>query len=83
MVKAFNNIYAAHLMEFGKPAGTPGRIALPVGGDQVPGKEVVFRLLDERDLTASTLGASMIHGASSLGHRCSALTLTLTVSDEP
>ena len=33
VVKAFNNIYARHLMEFGRPRGTPGRIALPVAGD--------------------------------------------------
>src|ERR1041385_7612122 len=28
VVKAFNNIYAQHLMENGKPAGSPGRIAV-------------------------------------------------------
>src|SRR5690242_13289850 len=33
VIKAFNNIYAKHLMELGKPKGTPGRIALPVAGD--------------------------------------------------
>lgn len=33
VVKAFNNIQAQHLLEFGRPAGTPGRIALPVAGD--------------------------------------------------
>ena len=33
VVKAFNNIYARHLMELGRPKGTPGRIALPVAGD--------------------------------------------------
>ena len=33
VVKAFNNIYAEHLLERGKPAGAPGRIALPVAGD--------------------------------------------------
>ncbi len=31
VVKAFNNIYAAHLKNNGKPAGTKGRIVLPVG----------------------------------------------------
>jgi predicted dinucleotide-binding enzyme len=34
VVKAFNNIYARHLMELGRPKGTPGRIALPVAGDE-------------------------------------------------
>ena len=46
VVKAFNNIFAAHLLEFGKPAGAPGRIALPVAGED-PGKAVVLRLVDE------------------------------------
>lgn len=47
VVKAFNNIHAEHLMKFGKPAGTPGRIALPVAGDDAAFKEVVLRLVDE------------------------------------
>jgi predicted dinucleotide-binding enzyme len=47
VVKAFNNIYAKHLMERGRPAGTPGRIALPVAGDDASAKAVVLRLLDE------------------------------------
>jgi 8-hydroxy-5-deazaflavin:NADPH oxidoreductase len=47
VVKAFNNIYAQHLLERGKPKGTPGRIALPVAGDDRRAKEVVIRLLDE------------------------------------
>ena len=33
VVKAFNNIYAQHLLERGKPHGAAGRIALPVSGD--------------------------------------------------
>ena len=33
VVKAFNNIYARHLLELGRPKGSPGRIALPVAGD--------------------------------------------------
>jgi hypothetical protein len=47
VVKAFNNIYAKHLLEFGKPRGTPGRIALPVAGDDTRAKDVVIKLLDE------------------------------------
>lgn len=47
VVKAFNNIYAQHLMDLGKPAGAPGRIALPVAGDEEVAKAVVIRLLDE------------------------------------
>jgi 8-hydroxy-5-deazaflavin:NADPH oxidoreductase len=47
VIKAFNNIYARHLLEKGKPKGTPGRIALPVAADDRRGKEVVIRLLDD------------------------------------
>jgi 8-hydroxy-5-deazaflavin:NADPH oxidoreductase len=47
VVKAFNNIYARHLLERGKPKGAPGRIALPIAGDDPRAKEVVSRLLDE------------------------------------
>ena len=47
VVKAFNNIYAQHLLENGKPKGTPGRIALPVAGDDPKAKAVVMRLVDE------------------------------------
>ena len=47
VVKAFNNIYARHLLERGKPKGTAGRIALPVAGDERRAKDIVIRLLDE------------------------------------
>ena len=47
VVKAFNNIYAKHLLERGKPQGTAGRIALPVAGDDKRAKDIVIRLLDE------------------------------------
>ncbi len=47
VVKAFNNIYARHLLERGRPKGAPGRIALPVAGDDKRAKDGVIRLLDE------------------------------------
>ncbi len=47
VVKAFNNIYAQHLLEDGRPKGTPGRIALPVAGDDQAAKSVVLGLVDE------------------------------------
>jgi len=46
VVKAFNNIYAQHLLEKGLPRGTPGRIALPVAGDEKNAKAAVIALLD-------------------------------------
>jgi predicted dinucleotide-binding enzyme len=47
VIKAFNNIYAQHLEELGKPAGTPDRIALPIAGDDPAAKAVVMRLVDQ------------------------------------
>ena len=47
VVKAFNGIYAAHLLTEGKPAGSPGRIALPVAGDDAGAKRLVIDLLDQ------------------------------------
>ena len=47
VVKAFNNIYADHLGKLGRPAGAPGRIALPVAGDDTKAKALVLRLVDE------------------------------------
>jgi predicted dinucleotide-binding enzyme len=47
VVKTFNNIYAKHLLERGKPRGSADRIALPVAGDDPAAKKVVLGLLDE------------------------------------
>jgi predicted dinucleotide-binding enzyme len=47
VVKAFNNIYARHLMERGQPRGSAGRIALPVAGDDAKAKAVVLDLVDQ------------------------------------
>jgi predicted dinucleotide-binding enzyme len=47
VVKAFNNIYAEHLYKLGRPPGIPGRIALPIAGDDAAAKAVVLRLIDE------------------------------------
>jgi predicted dinucleotide-binding enzyme len=47
VVKTFNNIHADHLLRLGRLAGTPGRIALPVAGDDSNAKATVIKLLDE------------------------------------
>jgi 8-hydroxy-5-deazaflavin:NADPH oxidoreductase len=47
VIKAFNNIYAKHLMELGQPKGAAKRIALPVAGDDAAAKAVVLRLVDD------------------------------------
>jgi 8-hydroxy-5-deazaflavin:NADPH oxidoreductase len=44
--KVFNGIFWKHLLENGKPAGTNGRIALPVAGDDAENKRIVFGLVD-------------------------------------
>ncbi len=56
VIKAFNNIYASHLLERGKRAGTKGRIALPVAGDDAKAKAVVMRLVDELGFDAVDAG---------------------------
>jgi 8-hydroxy-5-deazaflavin:NADPH oxidoreductase len=47
VIKVFNSIYARSLLERGKPKGTPGRIGLPVAGDDRRAKDVVIRLVEE------------------------------------
>ena len=47
VVKVFNNIYADHLQNKGVPAGTPGRISLPVAGDDAAAKQKVMLLVEE------------------------------------
>jgi predicted dinucleotide-binding enzyme len=47
VIKAFNNIFAASLLEKGMPTGTKGRIALPVSGDPSEARDRVLRLVDE------------------------------------
>ena len=57
VVKTFNNIYAQHLLELGRPAGSPGRIALPIAGDDARAKEIVMRLVDELGFDAVDAGS--------------------------
>ncbi len=57
VVKVFNNIYAAHLEGSGKPAGTPGRIALPVAGDNAAAKQKVMALVEELGFDAVDSGS--------------------------
>jgi 8-hydroxy-5-deazaflavin:NADPH oxidoreductase len=56
VVKVFNNIYAEHLLKHGRPAGSPGRIALPVAGDDTRAKEIVMRLVNELGFDAVDAG---------------------------
>ncbi len=56
VVKAFNSIVSQHLLENGRPAGTPGRIALAVAGDETGEKTLVMKLLDEIGFDAVDAG---------------------------
>jgi predicted dinucleotide-binding enzyme len=57
VVKVFNNIYAQHLLERGRPAGSPGRIALPVAGDNKQAKKTVIQLVDQLGFDAVDAGS--------------------------
>jgi predicted dinucleotide-binding enzyme len=57
VIKVFNNIFADHLEKAGQPAGTPGRIGLPVAGDDAAAKQKVMALVEE-------LGFDAIDGGS-------------------
>jgi predicted dinucleotide-binding enzyme len=46
VVKAFNTVYFKHLKDFGRPAGDPRRIALPVAADDPEAKQTVMGLIE-------------------------------------
>ncbi|MDH2903868.1 MAG: NAD(P)-binding domain-containing protein [Actinomycetota bacterium] len=46
VVKAFNGIYAANLLERARPTGASDRMALPVAGDDPVAKKLVMDLVD-------------------------------------
>ena len=56
VVKAFNNIYARHLLEKGRPANASDRVALPVAGDDPKAKALVMKLLDELGFDGADAG---------------------------
>jgi hypothetical protein len=56
VVRAFNNIYARHLLELGKPKGAAGRIALPWRAT-TSGRRP-FRPLDRSGLTCDRRGGA-------------------------
>ncbi|WP_394368819.1 NADPH-dependent F420 reductase [Hymenobacter guriensis] len=57
VVKVFNNILADHLAQPGKPAGTPGRVALPVASDDAAAKQKVMQLVEELGYDAIDAGS--------------------------
>lgn len=71
VIKVFNTIKSQHLLENGKPAGTAGRIALAVGGDDPTSKAVVMDLIDQigfDTVDAGTIAVSWRQQPGSLGY---------------
>jgi predicted dinucleotide-binding enzyme len=56
VIKAFNNIYAEHLLKLGRPEGSPDRIALPYAGDSAAAKASVRALINEMGFDAVDSG---------------------------
>lgn len=56
IVKAFNAITMVDLEADGRPAGTPGRRAVPLAGDDAEAKAIVVRLYDEFGFDAVDAG---------------------------
>jgi len=54
--KAFNGISAINLLERGRPAGSPDRLALPVAGDDPDTKKIVLQLIEELGFDAIDAG---------------------------
>ncbi|MFD5317649.1 NADPH-dependent F420 reductase [Streptomyces sp. NPDC127098] len=57
VVKAWNAALAGTLETRGVPAGTPGRIALPVAADSIQARRVGMRLVDESGFDPFDAGA--------------------------
>jgi predicted dinucleotide-binding enzyme len=57
VVKAFNNIFFGHLAGQGRPAGAPGRRALPIAGDDADAKLLVAALIEELGFDVVDAGA--------------------------
>jgi predicted dinucleotide-binding enzyme len=57
VTKAWNCVLAQTLTERGTPAGTPGRIALPVAGDDSAAKDVAAALTDITGFDAVDVGS--------------------------
>lgn len=55
--KVFNSILAHSLAEGGLPVGTPGRIALPIAGDDARAKGILAGLVDELGFDAIDAGS--------------------------
>ena len=57
VVKAFNNIVTHSFRKYGKPSGTPGRIALTVSADKENWKRIAFKIIDETGFDSYDAGS--------------------------
>ncbi len=57
VVKVFNNIVSAKLMSRGLPKGAPGRLALPVSGDDPAAKAKVLDMVEQFGFDAVDAGS--------------------------
>ncbi|MEJ7650217.1 MAG: NAD(P)-binding domain-containing protein [Nakamurella sp.] len=58
VVKAFNTIHYAHLLELARPVGAADRSTLPIAGDDGGAKSVVSALLDRCGYDSLDIGAA-------------------------
>ena len=56
VVKAFNTIAARDLADRGRPPGSPGRVAVPVAGDDAAAKQLVESLVESLGFDAVDAG---------------------------
>jgi predicted dinucleotide-binding enzyme len=56
VVKAFNAIQWRHLRDYGRPAGDPARIGIPISGDDEDAKRTVGELIDQIGFDAVDAG---------------------------
>jgi predicted dinucleotide-binding enzyme len=56
VVKAFNGIRWDHLRDGGRPAGDPGRVGIPISGDDESAKRTVAELIDQIGFDAVDAG---------------------------
>ncbi len=57
VVKVFNNIYFAHLLNLARPTGADDRSALPIAGDDESSKQRVVEFLDAIGYSAVDVGS--------------------------
>lgn len=57
VVKAFNAILQGDLEKDGRPAGTPGRRALPIAGDDAEAKQIATALIEQFGFNVVDAGA--------------------------